>query len=133
MIAEQRRKDKQLEDLEKSLQAQLQTQRNKQKILETIWNNISEKNQLYNNNNHDDEEADDKNTTNIKLSKISWTCQRNDVPPEEEAAPVTTAETFVLADGKNNKFAQDMSAEEIVRLPYINLLSGEELRRRLSS
>ena len=41
MKLEQKKKDKRLEDLEKSLQAQLQTQQNQQKILETIWNNMA--------------------------------------------------------------------------------------------
>jgi integrase/recombinase XerD len=39
-LEEQKKKDKRLEDLEKSLQAQLQTQQNQQKILESIWNNM---------------------------------------------------------------------------------------------
>ena len=50
-----------------------------------------------------------------------------------ENLSITGAETFVLADGKNNKLAKDMSPEEIGQLPWRTLVSQEELRKRLSS
>jgi hypothetical protein len=138
-LEKQKKKGKRLEDLEKSLQAQLQTQQNQQKILEAIWNNMAsaaaskedekkkKNNQYYN----DDDE------NNIHVSKLSLTWQKRGGEEEEEEKepPITTtaAETFVLADGKNNKLAKDMSPEDIGKLPWRNLVSQEELRRRLSS
>jgi predicted nucleic acid-binding Zn ribbon protein len=131
-LEEQKKKDKRLEDLEKSLQAQLQIQQNQQKILETIWNNMAsaaasnskedeKKSQYYNDDDND-----------IHVSKLSLTWQKRG--EEEEPPPITTAaETFVLADGRNNKLAKDMSPEEIGQLPWCTLVSTEELRKRLSS
>jgi hypothetical protein len=129
-LEEQKKKDKRLEDLEKSLQAQLQTQQNQQKILETIWNNMAEKNQQYNDNNNNNNDVDDEN--NIHVSKLSLTWQKRG--EQEKESPITTAaETFVLADGKNNKLAKDKLPEEIGQLPWRTLVSQEELRKRLSS
>jgi integrase/recombinase XerD len=134
---EQKKKDKRLEDLEKSLQAQLQIQQNQQKILETIWNNMvsaasTEDVKKKNNQHYNDADNDDEN--NIHVSKLSLTWQKRGVEEEKEPPPITTAaETFVLADGKDNKLAKDMSPEEIGRLPWRTLVSREELRKRLSS
>jgi hypothetical protein len=142
-LEEQKKKDKRLEDLEKSLQAQLQTQQNQQKILETIWNNMAssaaasnskeeeeEKKENQHSNDNDDDNDDENN--NIHVSKLSLTWQKRG---EEEKNPpiITAAETFVLSDGKNNKLAKDMCPEEIGQLPWRTLVSQEELRKRLSS
>jgi integrase/recombinase XerD len=130
-LEEQKKKDKRLEDLEKSLQAQLQIQQNQQKILETIWNNMAssaasnskvdkekkEKNQHYNDDDNDDE-------NNIHVSKLSLTWQKRGEGEKEEPLPIATAaETFVLADGKNNKLAKDMTPEEVGQLPWRTLVS----------
>jgi hypothetical protein len=135
-LEEQQKKDKRLEELEKSLQAQLQTQQNQQKILETIWNNMAsaaaskEDENKKNNQHYNDDDNDDEN--NIHVSKLSLTWQKRG--EQEKEPPITTAaETFVLADGKNNKLAKDMSPEEIGQLPWRTLVSQEELRKRLSS
>ena len=134
-LEEQQKKDKRLEDLEKSLQAQLQTQQNQQKILETIWNNMAsaaaskEDEKKKNNQHYNDDDNDDEN--NIHVSKLSLTWQKK--IEENGESPITAAETFVLADGKNNKLAKDMSPEEIRQLPWRTLVSQEEIRKRLSS
>ena len=142
MKLEQLRKDKRLEELEKNLQSQLQTQQKQQKILETIWNNMAvaaspdadtekkkKKNQRYDNNDDDD---DNYSNNNIHVSKLSLTWQKRG-GEEEKESPITAAETFVLADGKNNKLAKDMSPEDIGQLPWRTLVSQEELRKRLSA
>jgi hypothetical protein len=83
-----------------------------------------------NNQHYNDDDNDDEN--NIHVSKLSLTWQKRG--GEEKEPPITTAaETFVLADGKNNKLAKDMSPEEIGQLPWRTLVSQEELRKRLSS
>ena len=138
-LEEQKKKDKRLEDLEKSLQAQLETQQNQQKILESIWNNMlalseadastsSKKDEEEENNNNKN-----KNKNDIHVSKLSLTWQKRSEDENGKSPPITAAETFVLADGKNNKLAKDMSPEEIGQLPWRTLVSQEELRKRLSS
>jgi hypothetical protein len=135
-LEDQKKKDKRLEDLEKSLQAQLQTQQNQQKILETIWNNMAsaaaskEDEKKKNNQPYNDYDNYDEN--NIHVSKLSLTWQKRG--EQEKESPITTAaEIFVLADGKNNKLAKDKLPEEIGQLPWRTLVSQEELRKRLSS
>jgi integrase/recombinase XerD len=140
-IEEQKIKDKRLEDLEKSLQTQLQIQQNQQKILETIWNNMASAAAASNSKEGEEEKKEEKNQhynddeNNIHVSKLSLTWQtRGEGGEEKEPPPITTAaKTFVLADGKNNKLAKDMSPEEIGQLPWRTLVSREELRKRLSS
>jgi hypothetical protein len=91
---------------------------------------MAEKNQQYNDNNNNNNDVDDGN--NIHVSKLSLTWQKRG--GEEEEPPITTAaETFVLADGKDNKLAKDKLPEEIGQLPWRTLVSQEELRKRLSS
>jgi hypothetical protein len=148
MRLEQKSKDKRLEELEKSLQAQIQAQQNQQKILETIWNNMvsssaattsnskedeKKKEKKKNNQHHYKDDVNNENeNNNIHISKLSLTWQKRG-EQEKEPPPITTAaETFVLADGKNNKLAKDMSPEEIGQLPWRTLASKEELRKRLS-
>jgi hypothetical protein len=137
-LEEQKKKDKRLEELEKSLQAQVQTQQNQQKILEAIWNNMAAlsaadaSTSSKEDNEKKKENNNNKNKNDIHVSRLSLTWQKRG--GKEKEPPITTAaETFVLADGKNNKLAKDMSPEEIEQLPWRTLVSREELRWRLSS
>jgi hypothetical protein len=82
-----------------------------------------------------DEEEENKNNKNkndIHVSKLSLTWQRSSDDENGKSPPITAAESFVLADGNNNKLAKNMSPEEIDQLPWRTLASKEELRKRLS-
>ena len=82
-----------------------------------------------NNQHYNDYDNYDEN--NIHVSKLSLTWQKK--IEENGESPITAAETFVLADGKDNKLAKDKLPEEIGQLPWRTLVSQEELRKRLSS
>jgi hypothetical protein len=82
-------------------------------------------------NNQPYNDYDNYDENNIHVSKLSLTWQKK--IEENGESPITAAETFVLADGKDNKLAKDKLPEEIGQLPWHTLVSQEELRKRLSS
>jgi hypothetical protein len=82
-------------------------------------------------NNQPYNDYDNYDDNNIHVSKLSLTWQKK--IEENGESPITAAETFVLADGKDNKLAKDKLPEEIGQLPWRTLVSQEELRKRLSS
>jgi hypothetical protein len=82
-------------------------------------------------NNQPYNDYDNYDENNIHVSKLSLTWQKK--IEENGESPITAAETFVLADGKDNKLAKDKLPEEIGQLPWRTLVSQEELRKRLSS
>jgi hypothetical protein len=82
-------------------------------------------------NNQPYNDYDNYDDNNIHVSKLSLTWQKK--IEENGESPITAAETFVLADGKDNKLANDKLPEEIGQLPWRTLVSQEELRKRLSS
>jgi hypothetical protein len=82
-------------------------------------------------NNQPYNDYDNYDENNIHVSKLSLTWQKK--IEENGESPITAAETFVLADGKNNKLAKDKLPGEIGQLPWRTLVSQEELRKRLSS
>ena len=107
-LEEQKKKTKDLKNLEKSLQAQSKTQQNQQKILESIWNNmlaLSEADASASSKKDEEEEKNNnnKNKNDIHVSKLNLTWQRRSEDENGKSPPITAAETFVLADGKNNK------------------------------
>jgi hypothetical protein len=81
-------------------------------------------------NNQPYNDYDNYDENNIHVSKLSLTWQKK--IEENGESPITAAETFVLADGKDNKLAKDKLPEEIGQLPWRTLVSQEELRKRLS-
>ena len=80
-------------------------------------------------NNQPYNDYDNYDENNIHVSKLSLTWQKK--IEENGESPITAAETFVLADGKDNKLAKDKLPEEIGQLPWRTLVSQEELRKRL--
>jgi hypothetical protein len=106
MRLEQKKKDKRLEDLEKSLQAQLETQRRQQELLESLWLHQQRRQQQGKN-----QRSQKKDFTSyphspspVRVEKVTVS-RRN----EPSVPPTPVAETFLLVDNYksnngNNKY-----------------------------
>jgi integrase len=98
MKLEQKKKDKRLEDLEKSLQAQLETQRRQQELLESLWLHQQRRQQQGKNqlSQKKDFTSDPHSPSPVRVEKVTVS-RRN----EPSVPPTPVAETFLLVD--NNK------------------------------
>jgi hypothetical protein len=99
MKAEQRRKDKRLEELEKSLQAQIATQRKQQELLEDLWLHQQQQQQQEKNQRPQKKDSTTVAPSPVRVEKVTVS-RRN----EPAIPPTPVAETFLLVDNdkRNN-------------------------------
>jgi hypothetical protein len=99
-IQEQAKKDRRLEELEKSFQAQLETQRKQQELLESLWlhqQKQEQQQQEHKNQHHLPKKEDSTANPPVRVEKV-MVSRRNE--PGIPSTPV--AETFLLVDDKGN-------------------------------
>jgi integrase len=101
ILEEQAKKDKRLEELEKSFQAQLETQRKQQELLELLWSHQQKQEQQkqeqqkqeHKNEQHLSKKEDSTANTPVRVEKVTVS-RRN----EPGIPPTPVAETFLLVD-----------------------------------
>jgi integrase/recombinase XerD len=99
-LEQQQKKDKRLEELEKSFQAQLETQRKQQELLESLWlhqQKQEQQQQEHKNQQYLPKKEDSTANTPVRVEKITVS-RRN----EPAVPPTPVAETFLLVDDKHN-------------------------------
>jgi hypothetical protein len=119
-LEEQVKKDKHLEELEKSFQAQLETHRKQQELLESLWlhqQKQEQQQQEHKNQQHLPKKEDSTANPPVKVEKVTVS-RRN----EQGIPPTPVAETFLLVDNDkpNNRdkrydWFKNWSIEESVR------------------
>ena len=95
-LEEQAKKDKRLEELEKSFQAQLETQRKQQELLEDLWLHQQKQEQQQQENKNQQllpKKEDSTANTPVRVEKVTVS-RRN----ETGIPPTPVAETFLLVD-----------------------------------
>jgi integrase/recombinase XerD len=129
-IEEQAKKDKRLEELEKSFQAQLETQRKQQELLESLW--LHQQQQEHKNQQLLPKKEDSTANTPVRVEKVTVS-RRN----ESAVPPTPVAETFLLVDNdKHNNgdnrydWFKNWSIEESVRGSSWRLFKEEDNERR---
>jgi flagellar biosynthesis GTPase FlhF len=136
-IQEQQKKDKRLEELEKSFQAQLETQRKQQELLESLWlhqQKQEQQQQEHKNEQHLPKKEEENSTTvsspptPVRVEKVTVS-RRN----EPGIPPTPVAETFLLVDNdKHNNgdnrydWFKNWSIEESVRGSWSHLPTTKE-------
>jgi hypothetical protein len=115
-LEEQKKKDKRLEDLEKSLQAQLETQR-KQQESESLWLHQQRRQQKGKNQRPQKKDSTNDAPSPVRVEKVTVS-RRN----ESAVPPTPVAETFLLVDN-------DKSNNSNNRYDWFNNWSIEESPR----
>ena len=120
-LEEQKKKDKRLEDLEKSLQAQLETQRKQQELLESLWLHQQQQQQQQNKGKNQRPQKKGSTTSDAHSPTPTVRVEKVTVSRRNEPAvpPTPVAETFLLVDndkGNNgdnrNNWFKNWSIEE---------------------
>jgi hypothetical protein len=133
-IEEQQKKDQKLEQLEKSFQAQLETQRKQQELLESLWlhqQKQEQQQQEHKNQHHLPKKEDSTANPPVRVEKV-MVSRRNE--PGIPSTPV--AETFLLVDDKGNNrdkrydWFKNWSIEESVRGSSWRLFKEEDKERK---
>jgi hypothetical protein len=136
-LEEQQKKDKRLEELEKSFQAQLETQRKQQELLESLWLHQQKQEQRqqqeHKNQQHLSKKEKEKDSTTVSSSPVrveKVTVSRRNEPG---IPPTPVAETFLLVDNdKHNNgdnrydWFKNWSIEESVRGSWSHLPTTKE-------
>jgi len=125
-IEEQAKKDKRLEELEKSFQAQLETQRKQQELLESLW--LHQQQQEHKNQQLLPKKEDSTANTPVRVEKVTVS-RRN----EPAVPPTPVAETFLLVDNDEHNngdnrydWFKNWSIEESVRGSWSHLPTTKE-------
>jgi|SRR5215211_7242972 integrase/recombinase XerD len=133
-IQEQAKKDRRLEELEKSFQAQLETQRKQQELLESLWlhqQKQEQQQQEHKNQHHLPKKEDSTANPPVRVEKV-MVSRRNE--PGIPSTPV--AETFLLVDDKGNNrdkrydWFKNWSIEESVRGSSWRLFKEDKERKK---